>query len=96
MAIEKWTQFHCAAIKTPLFNSMEWIPHSLRLNGKKIATPSEGEETDGINLSHDVVIIVELKDGMRIAIKAIHFHGSATGRLEKKRSRIKLQQEHEV
>jgi hypothetical protein len=40
MAIEKWTQFHCAAIKTPLFNSMEWIPHSLRLNGKKIATPS--------------------------------------------------------
>jgi hypothetical protein len=33
---------------------------------------------------------------MRMAIKAIHFHGSATGRLEKKRPRVKLQQEHGV
>jgi hypothetical protein len=54
------------------------------------------EETDGIYLSHDVIKVVELQERMRMAIKAIHFHGSATGRLEKKRPRVKLQQEHEV
>ena len=76
MAIEKWTQFHCAAIKR-LCNLMEWIPHSLRLNGKKIPTPSGGEETDGVNLSHDGV--VELPERMLIAIIVIELHGSGTG-----------------
>lgn len=53
------------------------------------------EETDKINLSHDIIKVVELQEGMRIAIKAIKLRGSATW-LEKKRSRVKLQQEHEV
>lgn len=75
------------------FNGMD--PTLISLTWEEDRDAFGGEETDGIYLSYDVInAVVELQERMRIAIKAIQFHGSATGRLEKKRPRVKLQQEH--